>query len=286
MIRKLTSFGLVGLLGLWMLIVGMAGAAGSLKSSTTPATEQVICVGVRCGGQGQIDQPHRATLTVTDSNGNSQDVTIYFQPQTHIDAIVGLLVEFVSFRCGIPIGPAGLHTSETTHPHFRDSEEGRASAEDIHIPSTHKITKIKVEIYSGNTWNGASHLTVSVGGQEAGSGIVPMGLAFFECGLEPYVANPLAVELELEGVRPDGVAFTASYHQTFSASATVAEINQAIKVWAVRRGMLVTNPDPQTLRFTPDPQRIVLTSVWLTFFQDSADASVPGSMVEWRFDCQ
>lgn len=285
MIRKL-SLSLVSLLGLWLLIVGMPSSAASLNSSTTPAMEQVICVGVRCGGQGQIDQPHRATLTVTDSNGNSQDVTIYFQPQTHIDAIVGLLVEFVSFRCGIPIGPAGLHTSETAHPEFRDSEEGRASAEDIHIPPTHKITKVKVESYNGNTWNGASHLTVSVGGQAGSSGIVPIGLAFFECGLEPYDANPLAVELELEGVRPDGVAFAASYHQTFSASATVVEINQAIKVWAVRRGMLVTNPDPQTLRFTADPQRIVLTKVWLTFFQDSADASAPSSLVEWRFDCQ
>lgn len=289
MSRNLSSFALAGALALCVLILAVLGIASKGTASPEPhviaAPDQRLCVGIKCNSQAQIDQLHRVTVTVTDSNGNDTGVSVTFQPQTHVDAVVGLLMEFISYRCGIPIGPAGMHTDETTHPDFRDSDLGRSQAEDIHIPGTHKITKIKVEIFNGTTWEKASHLVVSPG-EQLSAGILPVGLAYFEFGLEPFVANQITAGIELEGIRPDGSSFALSYENTFLNTATVAEINQAIGLWAQRRGLLVTYPNPTTLRFTPDPQRMILSSVWLTCYDSATAIASPNSIVEWRFDAE
>jgi hypothetical protein len=277
---------------MWTIVrrafLGVLASAFATFASTigmAQALEQELTVAAECGGQQQIDQPHRVTVTVTDSNGNDCVTTVYLQPQTHIDAIVGLIVQFISVTCDIPIGPSGLHTAETTHPDY-DSDAGRLQAEDIHVPVGWRVTKVKVEKLVSGLWQeDDGHLKVHVTGVKT-NGIQASLLDFFEIGLEPYTATPIAVQIAMVVQRPTGPAGTLSYQHTFASTATVSQIHAAIATWAAGKGMATSYPNSTTLRITPDPNTLIVRQVWVSFFEDSDDATLPSSSIEWRFNVQ
>jgi hypothetical protein len=258
-------------------------AACTATRETAREATQSLTVAVECADQ-QLDQAHRVTVTVANGEGRESEVSVYFQPQTHIDAVVGVLCNLIGSQCEVPLGPDGLHTGETLHPDYTWGEAGRLEAEDIRIPLPHRVTRVKVEkqIQSGGWAEADGELKIHLG---AGTllGQRPRFLEYFEVGLEPFVARPLAVQIARIARRPNGEPVVGSFVKTFADAVTVADVHASIASWASEQGMTASYPNPQTLRIEPDRSSLLVGHVWVTFFEDSHGATFPPPSIEWRF---
>jgi hypothetical protein len=217
----------------------------------------------------ELGAAQRVGLGFADGEGRESEVSVYFQPQAHVDAVVGLLLKLISHKCEIPLGPDGLHIGETLHPDYA-SESGWLEAEDIRIPLPHRITRVRVEkpIHSG-AWSehdGELKLHLGAGTQV---GLHPRSLECFEIGLKPFVASPIAVQIAMLARRPSGEPVTRSFSFTFAGAANVADVHASIASY----------PNPRTLRMAAlrrcESRR--LGAAMCTSMRSTARASCPAA---------
>ncbi len=268
-----------------LAVVASVLAACAATQETVREAAPSLTVAVECPDQ-QLDQAHRVTLTVADGEGRETEVSVYFQPQTHIDAVVGLLCNLIAIKCEIPLGPDGLHTAETLHPDYAWSAR-RLEAEDLRLPYPHRITRVKVEKHfqSGGWSEAEGELKLHLG---AGTRIAegPRTLESFEICLEPFVASPIAVQIAMIAERPSGEPWGGSVVKTFTGAATADDVHAWIASWATEHGMTASYPSPRTLRLVPDRSRLHVGHVWVTFFENSHGATFPPPSIAWRFSAR
>jgi hypothetical protein len=135
---------------LWLLASGLLVAASA-------AAQTRLTLAIECGGQGQVDQPHRVTVTVTNCADNTDTtVTIPVQAQTETSAIADTTARALAKK-----GVAGASSGETTNPRY---ENKKHQAEDIIIPAGYKVKSVKIEKKPNNTWEcNDGHLQAYIG---------------------------------------------------------------------------------------------------------------------------
>jgi len=242
-----------------LLVLAVAGTAEAQDESS----ETRLTLAVECGGQGQVDDPHRLTVTVENCDtGDETTVTIPVQPQTDSSAIADTLATVLDKK-----GVSGTTSEETTNGRY--GKNSKHKAEDVVIPEGYKVGNVKVEKKPDDEWQcDDGHLQAYIGetqvsntddsdqdssqlsSRRASGFVAPMPTPYDWLKIDVPASNvsELALVLDLyEPADPNGTTVVHSYENAFPPGTTVQEALQELGTYLEDLGMTVLYPTDHQL---------------------------------------
>lgn len=229
---------------IWLLALGVLTAGSALAQTR-------LTLAIECGAQGQVDQPHRLTVTVTKCDDNTDTtVTIPVQAQTETSAIADTTARALSKK-----GVTGTTSGETTNKRYTGSPH---KAEDIIIPAGYKVKSVKVEKKPKNEWQcDDGHLQAYIGKKQVSNQVITKGArkpgGRAAASVQPFswldieITNATWTEPTLvldlyEEPNEDGTQNVHTFEQTFPAGTPTADALKALGDHLESLGMVVLYP--------------------------------------------
>lgn len=276
-----------------LLLAGWAGHRPAPEFGEEDDEPSKLTVVICCGTQGIVDQDHEVSLTVKDEDDQELTVTLPVPEYTETEAIAGGLA--LALR---EAGVSGAESSETTNPRFRSSKH---TAEDLNLPPGWDIEDVTVRKKGSSGFDeDDGHLKAFIGkkkisnpsGAPGGSGLLaghsPVVLNGFDVlrfDLIDFTGDPLRTEIDIWGLKPDGVSrFNYSSHVTVSPS-TVHPLKD-LGDFLDRVGMLVVYTGLTSLEAHVGPSGHTVVEVFFSAHEDTGDSSPSSHLVRFSFSAE
>jgi len=220
--------------------------------------EEGFDIQINCG-QGQIDQDHVVTVTVTNGQ-KTYDVTQFLPAQGTIDDISRGLATKIGKKIGDPV-----HVTST----------GRLTRE-LHLPSNWAVTSVQTEKKASKKWKERKgHLSVRGAKKKVPTPQPGVGFSAFSLVLSESNADPIAIDLMVHASRPSGSTQRVNYQVTYPVGTTGAEALAEVGDFLVSAlGCSAQMIDDQTLAVTPNNSIAAIYVVYFGAFEDNDHDSI------------
>ncbi len=269
-----------------------------LLGTGVASAQSRLTIAIECGAQGQVDDPHRLTVTVTNTATNQDTtVTIPVQAQTDSSAVADTLATVLDKK-----GISGTTSSETTNKRYGSSKH---KAEDVEIPAGYKVKKVKVEKQKKD--NGPfecddGHLQAYIGKKQVsnkarsddraasvsgpvGSLVVaPQPVAPFKTLAIEILGNDASDLIFVLDLYAGGGSVNHSFEKTFRTGTSAADALKEVGTFLASLGAFVAYPGVESLEADLSGSSLGITEA---YFSAQAVEQVPygeSRTIEFSFD--